>query len=1025
MSNIEKPLFSRAAAVFIAVLLSIMALGSWNQPVAAAPTCTADCYVSPTGSDANDGATAATPLLSIQLAVNTVSNDGTVHLAAGTYSGDTMLSAEGWRELLITKPLTMLGAGSTTTFVQFREETTGIEVEGNVGGDITFQGITFTKIPANTNAAGFNIRFVEWATKSFDVVTFDDVVSEYASGRNVFLGHNGTYDEVIVTNSRFNYSGAYGFTINGIANKVTVTGSAFNYNGRLDSVHGEALALYSSDGTISNVLIKDSEFINTALVGTGIAIANIKDVTIDNVEATGNWNGIANWEWINKTSNVLIQNSAVNGNHTGILIGSETGKTVEDVAINHNDLSDNTALGVHMVRVTGWGEGVMTNVDINRNDLSGNPTMGINTELPYETVDGKCNWWGDASGPGPVGPGSGSNVSTDVTYAVWLFSNNLDGGNVENVDTGELFCSIQEAIDDSDTLDGHTIEVSPGTYMESPTVNKSVTLVSTGGRDVTFIELQTNTNYVHSLLITGAEVTVDGFTIVGIDAACPTYAATNIYLNTQPDDVIIKNNRFQVGAIDTGCTTGDDGFGIITEYSGNPDVASLTVEDNIFEPLNTAGQRAFYINPSVVDFTFSGNEINGQFDGTAITEAQNNLIEDNTLTGTGASAGFGIWGYLDPGLWGTGTFQRNTITGTANAITIYDAEDVTVTHNDLDANGRGVRVMSVVDVDFDQTTIHINRNALTNNTTNGIDNLLNPGTFGSDYIDGTCNWWNHVSGPSGEGSGSGDNVSDFVEYKPWLYSDDLNGPCYVGGTIEIKKVAQGAGSTLFEFDPSWSTTNFKLADGGSYVTSPPLPAGNYSVTEINLPVDWKLDTATCVNLYNPRIANNGPNTADPSNITVADRDEWVCTFTNVYTPPPDNVCNVQDSSAQWTDIIGAGMGNPKTHKVSVKVNIPNYTQVTSLYGQMVAKDMGKAKFVRFVMPGAGNYVQVNPITSPLDHAFGTFWYGADLVSKLPTKSVTGQWFLQASGTKGHIPRALVLYPTYNDPNKTYVNIWNT
>lgn len=189
--------------------LLVAALGSWNQPAAAAPTCTTDCYVSPTGSDANDGATAATPLLSIPLAINTLSPGGTIHLAAGTYSGDTMLSSEGWRELYITKPLTMLGAGSTTTIIQFRQETTGIEVEGNVNGDITFQGITFTKIPANTNAAGFNIRFVEWATKSFDVVTFDDVVSEYASARNVFLAHNGTYDEVIVTNSRFSYSDAW------------------------------------------------------------------------------------------------------------------------------------------------------------------------------------------------------------------------------------------------------------------------------------------------------------------------------------------------------------------------------------------------------------------------------------------------------------------------------------------------------------------------------------------------------------------------------------------------------------------------------------------------------------------------------------------------------------------------------------------------------------------------------------------------------------------------------------------------
>ncbi|MBP9502484.1 MAG: hypothetical protein KBF17_10020 [Candidatus Promineofilum sp.] len=208
-----------------------------------------------------------------------------------------------------------------------------------------------------------------------------------------------------------------------------------------------------------------------------------------------------------------------------------------------------------------------------------------------------------------------------------------------------------------------------------------------------------------------------------------------------------------------------------------------------------------------------------------------------------------------------------------------------------------------------------------------------------------------------------------------------------------------------------------LDDGQSH-TFPGLPAGDHEVAEL-VPDGWTLDDIDCGSATATR-------TDDTISVTLAAGDDVTCTFTNVYTPQVTNICPVDAMSSQWTDILGAGMGNPKTHKVSVKVNIPNYTQVTSLYGQMVAKDPGKAKYVRFILPGANNYVQVNSVTSPIDHAFGNFWYG-DYIdpAKLPAKSVTGQWFLQASGTKGHIPRALVLYPTYNDPNKTYVNIWNT
>ncbi|MCW5864490.1 MAG: hypothetical protein KIT52_15455 [Anaerolineae bacterium] len=1429
----------RAATALVLFAILVVGMGAWSQPVAAAPTCTTDCYVSPTGNDANDGATAATPLLSIQLAVNTVQSDGTVHLAAGTYAGDTMLSSEGWRELLINKPLTMLGAGSATTIVQFRPETTGIEIEGNVNGDITFEGIAFTKVPANTDAAGFNIRFVEWATKSFDVVTFTDVVSEYASGRNVYLGSSGTYNEVVVTDSTFNYSGVYGFTLNGTVSKLTVTNSTFSYNGRTDKAHGVGLALESGTG-VSNVLIEDSTFTNNGATatngGAGIAMTYATDVTIDNVNVSGSYDGIKIWEFVNKTSNVLIQDSTASGNRRGILFGSETGKTIENVTIIHNDLSDNIGSGVLVYRAASPFDGVIDNVIVNRNDLTNNLSAGLNTTVAYEEVDGTCNWWGALDGPGPANvsspaTGSGAKVSANVDYTPWLYTADLDGpcyiggtigidkvaigggatafefdvswsatnvmltdGDTPYVTTPPLaagtysisevnlpplwtqqsatcdnaatpatetiapssitvadgdawvctftnaslplcttvcyadavggsdaddgvtpataFKTIQKAIDtvqaggqvrvlpgnysetatgrdvlgsgsyqfglffeetakdgvtlqgvtaadvnitdpsatqavittnatnnfgysgvfveaddvtiagvaigdntpsnnktievigdgftfkdsfmnvsdggslyfgdwryndttdvsyiqsytvdnnifadgssvdiasgagytgpvagrtitnnefsfslamytamgnvswpnisfNGDTttvpwyaypvggavitgnaftnnapdgrhirtrgiandaqfdwasywnnntfnkavivgpnlfddvrsyvytsgsytmndvrqigaviqpeidhaVDGDTVLVNEGTYPESPTVNKSVTLRSEDGRNVTFIELQTGTNYTHSLLISGEEVTVQGFTIVGIDAACPTtLAATNIYLNRLPDTVVIKDNRVQVGAIDGACSTGDDGFGLITEYSASPDVATLTVENNIFEPLNAAGQRAFYINPSVVNFVFRNNQITGQFNGTAITQAQTSLIENNTVTGTGTSAGLGVWGEPDPAVWGHATIQGNTISGTANAVTIYEAQNVTVTKNVLNANTRAVRVLTVTPLTFDKSTIHINRNALTNNTSFGIDNQLTE----TGDIDGTCNWWNAASGPGPVGPGAGDKVSAKVDFTPWLYSSNLDGPCYVGGTISIDKVAAGGGATQFTFDVSWSVSHVSLTDAGApYVTNPPLQAGNYSIVEINLPSGWSQQSATCDNT-----ATTPVETVNPSSITVANGDAWACTFTNVYTPPPSNTCAVPGT--QYTDLLGIGMGNTKKHKATATIKLPNYTNLVDLYGQLVAKVPGDAKYVRFIMPGKNNYVQVNAITAPSEHQYGNFWYGADIPwATTPPKQVKGQWFLQKSGTKNHIPRAFVLYATYQHATNRYVNVWDT
>ena len=87
-----------------------------------------------------------------------------------------------------------------------------------------------------------------------------------------------------------------------------------------------------------------------------------------------------------------------------------------------------------------------------------------------------------------------------------------------------------------------------------------------------------------------------------------------------------------------------------------------------------------------------------------------------------------------------------------------------------------------------------------------------------------------------------------------------------------------------------------------------------------------------------------------------------------YIPPTSNICPAESASNLYTDIIGRGMGNTKKHKTQLKLNVPNWRNVYSLYGQMVAKDFGKANSVRFTMPGKNNYVQVNTITGPLDHA---------------------------------------------------------
>jgi parallel beta-helix repeat protein len=85
---------------------------------------------------------------------------------------------------------------------------------------------------------------------------------------------------------------------------------------------------------------------------------------------------------------------------------------------------------------------------------------------------------------------------------------------VHNLNTSEGFYSIQAAIFDSNTTDGHTIEVDPGTYRENVKVNKSVTIRATSENYADTIVQALNPGD-HVFTISAESVKLVGFTIKG------------------------------------------------------------------------------------------------------------------------------------------------------------------------------------------------------------------------------------------------------------------------------------------------------------------------------------------------------------------------------------------------------------------------------------------------------------------------------------------------------------------------------
>ena len=58
-------------------------------------------------------------------------------------------------------------------------------------------------------------------------------------------------------------------------------------------------------------------------------------------------------------------------------------------------------------------------VQISSSALAGNGDAGLTNQNPAP-VDARQNWWGDASGPSGIGPGSGDAVLGNVLFDPWL-----------------------------------------------------------------------------------------------------------------------------------------------------------------------------------------------------------------------------------------------------------------------------------------------------------------------------------------------------------------------------------------------------------------------------------------------------------------------------------------------------------------------------------------------------------------------------------------------------------------------------
>ncbi len=327
--------------------------------------------------------------------------------------------------------------------------------------------------------------------------------------------------------------------------------------------------------------------------------------------------------------------------------------------------------------------------------------------------------------------------------------------------SGRDFTTIQAAIDGA--YDGDTIQVDPGTYHESPRINKELTVVSVSGAASTIIDY--GDPYV--VQIQSGNVTFDGFTVTnpsytgGSDASgivVSEFAATS--------DVLIANCVIHdIGTMDRSPVTyGTVGinlgqchdvevdnceiYNIGNGYAGDTWAQGISIWGG------DAGSQAtnIYIHdcdvynvtsPGSVD---SGIGIQGNVSGI--------VIDNNTITGTGEYGvdTWDIWG----GAYSPTIITGNTISGAgvAGVNMVYPGDNL-ITANTFNGCAIGIFIPG----SGDASSLQFNNFS---GNTDAIDNES------VNLIDASWCYWGDTHGPSYDSVSYGESFSGSLTWEPYL-----------------------------------------------------------------------------------------------------------------------------------------------------------------------------------------------------------------------------------------------------------------
>jgi parallel beta-helix repeat protein len=181
---------------------------------------------------------------------------------------------------------------------------------------------------------------------------------------------------------------------------------------------------YGASGMVKDNEVTGCGWPGDAWAGTGIMIVDTSDVKVEK-----NWvhdceqaiavvdfpESLYGAVWAGFVSDIEVKNNIVENNTWGIEISNEC----SDIKVEGNEVHNNTwdGIDVYTYAATVTPPSLVV---INKNSIVGNGGDGLWVgDYVSMTVDAEMNWWGDASGPSGIGPGTGDTVIGNADYVPW------------------------------------------------------------------------------------------------------------------------------------------------------------------------------------------------------------------------------------------------------------------------------------------------------------------------------------------------------------------------------------------------------------------------------------------------------------------------------------------------------------------------------------------------------------------------------------------------------------------------------